>query len=142
MSPIPDSQAWVVDTLNIPWESLVAYAFLPTTRMPKVVQNLQSQTCRLILNDPSWPTKPLFWGSGGDVAGHTNTITTVQPLTHQPIIPEPPHLVSWNSALQQQGFTAEVAERIVVPQRVSTIYTSKWTIIQRCVEKQVDFRNL
>ena len=49
VSPIPDPQAWAVDALNIPWENLVAYAFPPTALLPKVIQKLQSQVCRLIL---------------------------------------------------------------------------------------------
>ena len=61
VSPILDPQAWAVDALNIPWENLVAYAFPPTALLPKVVQKLQSQTCRIILIAPGWPTKPWFW---------------------------------------------------------------------------------
>ena len=61
VSPIPDPQAWAVDTLNIPWENLVAYVFPPTTFLPKVVQKLQSQMCRLLLIATGWPSKPWFW---------------------------------------------------------------------------------
>ena len=61
VSPIPDPQAWAVDALNIPWENLVAYAFPPTALLPKVVQKLQSQMCRLLLIAPGWPSKPWFW---------------------------------------------------------------------------------
>ena len=53
-------------------------------------------------------------------------------------------MVSRSSALQEHGFTAEVAERIAPPQRLSirSIYTSKWNVFQHwCSEKQVDFRN-
>ena len=61
ISPIPDPQAWAVDALNIPWENQVVYTFLPTALLPKVVQKLQSQMCRLILIAPGWPSKPWFW---------------------------------------------------------------------------------
>ena len=61
VSPILEPQAWAVDALNIPWENLVAYAFPPIALLPKVVQKLQSQTCRIILIAPGWPTKPWFW---------------------------------------------------------------------------------
>ena len=60
VSPIPDPQAWA-DALNSPWENLVAYAFPPTALLPKIVQKLQSQMCRMILIAPGWPTKPWFW---------------------------------------------------------------------------------
>ena len=61
VSPIPDPQAWAVDALNVPWENLVAYAYPPTALLPKVVQKLQSQMCRLLLIAPGWPSKPWFW---------------------------------------------------------------------------------
>ena len=92
-------------------------------------------------------------GPGGVVYGHPKTTptpmhsaetTTEQPLPCQPNTPEPPHLVSRSSALQEHGFSAEVAERIAAPQKLSTrsIYASKWTVFQCwCTDKQVDFRN-
>ena len=140
VSPIPDPQAWAVDALNIPWENMVAYAFPPTTLLPKVVQKIQSQTYRII------PIVPIVLGPGGDVSGHSKTTTThthsaktttEQPIPCQPNIPEPPCLVSRSSELQEHGFTAEVAERIAAPQRLSTrsINTSKWTVFQRWCRK-------
>ena len=53
-------------------------------------------------------------------------------------------MVSRSSTLKECGFTAEVAERIAAPQRLSTraIYSSKWTVFQKwCTEEQGDFRN-
>ena len=104
-------------------------------------------------DSPRLSDKTMVLGPGGDVSGHSKTTTThthsaktttEQPIPCQPNIPEPPRLVSRSSALQEHGFTAEVAERIAAPQRLSTrsIYTSKWTVFQRwCTEKQVDFRS-
>ena len=140
VSLIPEPQAWAVDALNIPWENMVAYTFPPTALLPKVVKKLQSQTCRIILIAPSWPTKPWFWDLV-EMSTHSAKTTTEQPLPCQPNIPEPPRLVSRSSALQEHGFTADVAERIAAPQRLSTrsIYT---TVFQCwCTEKQVDFRS-
>ena len=102
---------------------------------------------------PRLADKTMVLGPGGIVSGHPETTpththsaqtTTEQPLPCQPNIPEPPCLVSRSSALQEHGFSAEVAERIAAPQRLSTrsIYASKWTAFQRwCTDKQVDFRN-
>ena len=62
----------------------------------------------------------------------------VLPLCHRG-----PCLVSRSTILQNQGFTAEVADRIAAPQRLSTraIYASKWAVFQRwCTHEQVDFR--
>ena len=153
VSPIPDPQAWAVDALNIPWENLVAYAFPPTTLLSKVVQKLQSQTCRIILIAPGWPTKPWFWDlveMSLDIPRQLPPTPTLlkQPLNnHYHANPTSLNLHVWYLGVQhsqEHGFTAEVAERIAAPQRLSTrsIYTSKWTVFQRwCTEKQVGFRN-
>ena len=104
-------------------------------------------------DSPRLADKTMVLGPGGDVSGHSKTTTThthsaktttEQPIPCQPNIPEPPRLVSRSSALQEHGFTAEVAERRGAPQRLSTrsIYTSKWTVFQRwCIEKQADCRS-
>ena len=98
-------------------------------------------------DSPGLADKTMVLGPGGETTTthtHSAKTTTEQPIPCQPNIPEPPRLVSRSSALQEHGFTAEVAERIAAPQRLSTrsIYTSKWTVFQRwCTEKQVDFRS-
>ena len=147
VSPIPDPQAWAVDVLNISWKNMIGYAFPPTALLPRVVQKLLSQQCRLIL------IAPVVLGPGGTVTRHpettpTNSLstqtTTEQPIPHSPGIPQPPRMVSRSTALQNQGFTAEVADRIAAPQRLSTraIYASKWSVFERwCIEQQVDFRS-
>ena len=56
---------------------------------------------------------------------------------------EPSCLAPRASAIQQAGFSAEVATRIEAPQRRSTraIYESKWSVFVRwCEKNQVDFR--
>ena len=102
---------------------------------------------------PRLADKTMGLGSSGDVSGHTKTTTThshsAQTTTEQPIpckpnFPQSPRVVSRSSTLKEHGFTAEVAERIAAPQRLSTraIYSSKWTAFQKwCTEEQVDFRN-
>ena len=152
--PILDPQAWAVDALNIPWENLVAYAFTHTALLPKVVQKLQSQICRIIFIAPGWLTKTWFWDlveMSLDIPVQLPPIctllktTTGQPIPCQPSFPQSPHVVSRSSTLQEPTFTAEVAERIAATQRLSTsaIYSSKWTVFQRwCTEEQVDFRKL
>ena len=107
-------------------------------------------------NSPRLANKTVVLGSGGTVSrppclettstnSFSSQTTTEQPVPHSPRIPQLPHLVSRSTILQNQGFTAEVADRIAAPQRLSTgaIYTSKWSVFQHwCVEKnQVDFRS-
>ena len=112
------------------------------------IANVQANTYSTRLAE-----KAVVLGPSGNITGCTTTTssdlnliqtTTEQPLPHQPDFPQPPCLVSRSTVLQQCGFTAEVTERIVVPQRLSTrdIYSSKWSVFQRwCVEQQLDFRN-
>ena len=113
------------------------------------IANLQADTYHQRLAN-----KTVVLGPCGNVTGrpimtssdpNLTQTTTEQSLPHQPGFPQPTCLLSRSTALQQCRFTAEVAERIAAPQRLSTrvIYSSKWFIFQRwCVEQQVDFRNL
>ena len=103
-------------------------------------------------HSPGLANKTVVLGPGGTVSRSpkttpTNPITaqttTEQPIPHSPGIPQPSRLVSRSTILQNQGFTAEVADRIAAPQRLSTraIYASKWAVFQRwCAHEQVDFR--
>ena len=110
------------------------------------VTNVQASSDR-----PRLAIETMVLGPSGNVTGRTSTVTSNANLTQttneqhfplQPGLPQPPRLVSRSTALQQRGFTAEVADRIAAPQRLSTraIYTSKWSVFQRwCMEQQVDF---
>ena len=63
-------------------------------------------------------------------------------ISPQPAAPQPPRLVSRSGQLQEQSFSAAVAERIAAPQRSSTrtIYKSKWARFEKwCRENSVDF---
>ena len=70
--------------------------------------------------------------------------STVQSVSSPgPSQSEPSCLAPRASAIQQAGFSAEVATRIEAPQRRSTraIYESKWSVFVRwCEKNQVDFR--
>ena len=70
--------------------------------------------------------------------------STIQSVSSPgPFQSEPSCLAPRASAIQQAGFSAEVATRIEAPQRRSTraIYESKWSVFVRwCEKNQVDFR--
>ena len=70
--------------------------------------------------------------------------STVQSVSSPgPAQSEPSCVAPRASAIQQAGFSAEVATRIEAPQRRSTraIYESKWSVFVRwCEKNQVDFR--
>ena len=55
---------------------------------------------------------------------------------------QPPRLVSRSGQLLEQGFSAEVGERMAAPQRSSTrtIYKSRWALFEKwCRENSMDF---
>ena len=61
VSPVPDSLAWAVDALSLPWEDLDLYVFPPVAMMGKVVAKLKDYSCRrIILIAPGWPNMPWF----------------------------------------------------------------------------------
>ena len=103
---------------NIPWENLVAYTFPPTALLPKVIQKLQSQVCRIILIAPGWSTKPWFWDlveMSLDIPRQLPPIRTLlkQPLNnHYHANPSSLNLHAWYLGVQEDGFNGEVAERI------------------------------
>ena len=49
VSPVPDDQAWAVDTLSLSWENLDPYAFPPAAILGKVVEKLQDHLCNRIM---------------------------------------------------------------------------------------------
>ena len=127
---------------------------LPTNRPPAPgctktpITNVQDDSDR-----PRLANEIMVLGPSGTVTGYTTTSTSnpisakaanERDIPPQPSLHESPRLVSRSTSLQQDGFNAEVADRIAAPQRLSTrtIYTSKWTVFQRwCTEQQVDFRH-
>ena len=89
------------------------------------IPDLQDNSYRPRLAD-----KAMVLGSSGDVSGHTKTTTThshsaqsttEQPIPCKPSFPQSPRVVSRSSTLKECGFTAEVAERIAAPQRLSML---------------------
>ena len=147
----PDPAAWAVDALSLPWENLDVYAFLPVSLVPQVVAKMMDQGCRrMILIAPGWPNMPWFWVQiGSDSLQSANgkgpgdsTIQRVSP--QEPQQSESACLAPRASAIQKQGFSDEVAERIEAPQRGSTraIYKSKWAIfVKWCESYELDFRS-
>lgn len=61
VSPVPDSNAYAVDALSIPWDNLYAYAFPPTAILLKVLSRLRKmENCTLILIAPLWRRQQFF----------------------------------------------------------------------------------
>ena len=150
VSPIPDPQAWAVDALNIPWENLVAYAFPPTALLPKVIQKLQSQMCRLLLIAPGWPSKPWFWDLVEMSLDVPRRLPQTRTLLKQPMNnifhsnPASLNLHVWYLGAQRCNKEGSLqkwqTELLLLKDSTRAIYTSKWSVFQRwCMEQQVDF---
>ena len=60
VSPVPDDQVWAEDALSIDWTSLQAYAYPPTSIMPKVLEKVLMENCLPVLIAPAWPTQSWF----------------------------------------------------------------------------------
>ena len=145
-SPVPDSMAWAVDALRLPWEDLDQYVFPPVAILGKVVEKLQHYPCRRIIHHA------LVLGASGHVK--PNPIVSAQPAppvdstipsnpSQESVKPESPCLAPRAPALKEQAFFEAVAARIEAPQRVSTrsIYDANWTIFTKwCHSNQVDFK--
>ena len=62
VSPVPDPNAWAVDTLTVSWENLDMYAFSPVSLLGKVVSKLADHLYKtVILIAPGWPNMLWFW---------------------------------------------------------------------------------
>ena len=61
LSPVPDQNAWEIDTLNINWSGLTAYAYPPTTLLHRVIQKIRQSSCLIIVIAPGWLGMPWFW---------------------------------------------------------------------------------
>ena len=62
VSPVPDSTAWAVDALSLPWGNLNVYAFPPVSLLSQVTSKLVNQEFhRMILIALGWPNMSWFW---------------------------------------------------------------------------------
>ena len=146
VSPVPDLLAWKVDALSVPWRNLDAYAFPPVALLGKVVSKLMDQGFhRVILIAPGWPNMPWFWdlvSMSVQIPLSLPKVGTFQSVSSQrPSQSESACMDPRAFAIQQAGFSGEVATRIEAPQRRSTraIYESKWAVFVRwCEEHKVD----
>ena len=152
VSPVPDPLTWAVDTLNLSWKDLDAYAFSSAAILGKVVEKLQDHPCHtIILISPGWPNMPWFWDLVAMSSQIPLNLPNLSSLLTQPFnrisqksdISKSPCMAPIVSAIDEQGFSKAMASRIKAPQRGSTrsVYETKWTIFTKwCLPYQVDFR--
>ena len=152
--PVPDQRAWAVDALSLPWENLNAYAFPPVSLPGQVISKLMDQGLSQNDSDCSRVAQhALVLGPGQSIgsdplqaptaegSGDTTLQRASQPETQQS---ESTCLAPRASAIQEQGFSDEVAARIEAPERLSTraVYKSKWVIFVKWYKSnEVDFQS-
>ena len=141
VSPVPDKEAWAVDTLNLSWQDPDGYS--PDSECHK--QDSQPQ----LLEDYSHSSG---WACHGGVLGSSEPVIPDPPLPatpNQPSYPaiqwepvktphsESPSLVPCDSTIRIQGFSGQVAEWIEAPQRSSSkaVYEAKWSIYKNAICK-------
>ena len=151
VSLVPDQNAWDIDALNINWAGLTAYAYPPTALLHRVNKKNQAIQLPDHCNSPRLARDALVLGPSAALNRYPTSVTSVKNssqtvpqlcVSQQSTTSQPPCLVSRSGQLQEQGFSVEVAERIVAPQRSSTrtIYKSKWALFEKwCRESSVDF---
>ena len=153
VSPVPDPTAWAVDALSLQWDQLEAYAFPP--RVSDSPGNLKVEGSGLSQNDPHCPRMAkhaLVLGPSEPVSSDSlQTPSDARPgdstlqwvATQKSQQPQSSCLASRISAIQEHGFSDEVAARIEAPQRSSTraVYKSKWSIFLKwCQSHEVNVR--
>ena len=60
ISPVLDPEAWAVDALSVPWNSLLAYAFPPFAILGKVIRKAREDQASLILIAPLWEARSWY----------------------------------------------------------------------------------
>ena len=55
VSPVTDANALNIDALNILLEGLDSYVLCPVALIPKVIQQMDTYRCKMIVVAPGWP---------------------------------------------------------------------------------------
>ena len=138
MSPVPDSLAWAVDALSVPWEDLEPYGFLPVAILGKMVAKIKGLPQQENHSDCSRLAQhALVLGSESHIKPKLPvpaqpTDSTIQSdSTQESITPKSLCLAPRASPSKGQGIYQAVAARIKA-QRVSyrSVYEAKWAILK------------
>ena len=130
MSPIPEPEAWKVDSLVQSWEGLYAYAYPPTALIRQTLNKLILHRAELILIAPLWPKQEWF----PDLLRLSIAFPLVLPPTAKLLKQsfsqtfsseasdsKPSRVEVICRSNQARGFSEQVSNRIAVPQRKFTL---------------------
>ncbi len=130
VSPFPDNEAWGVDALSFQWETLTAYAYLPTSLISQILKQIQESDRIIILIAPCWPNQPWFLILLELLVDFSTWLPTSRKMLRQPIIDLPlktrkalPTCVAFiKKDLVERGFPQEVVERAERPEKVIFVF--------------------
>ena len=145
MSPIPEPEAWKVDSLVQSWEGLYAYAYPPTALIRQTLNKLILHRAELILIAP--PLAETGMVSGPPTTVHsfpvgTSTNSKVAKAIILSTFPsetsdsKPSRVEVICRSNQARGFSEQASNRIAVPQRKFTLdlYEQKWNTFREWCE--------
>ena len=151
VSLIPDSHAWVVDALNMPWKNMVDYAFPPMALLPKGCTKTSISNVQYNSDCPRLAYKTGVLGPSGDVSGIPRQLPPIRTLLKQPLnnryhaIPISLNLHIWYLGVQQSKNMVSLQKwqnELLLLRDSQQDPSTHPSIFQRwCTEKQVDFRN-
>ena len=130
MSPIPEPEAWKVDSLVQSWEGRYAYAYPPTALIRQTLNKLILHRAELILIAPLWPKQEWF----PDLLRLSIAFPLVllptakllkqsfsQTFSSEASDSTPSRVEVICRSNQARGFSEQVSNRITVPQRKFTL---------------------
>ncbi len=121
VSPFSDDQAWGLDALSFQWETLMAYAYLPTSLISQILTKIRlyNHSNRSMLAKPTMvPNTIRTTCRLPDLAAHTQKdveATTVSDLSLKTRKPSPTHVAFITKDLVERGISQEVAEQAARP---------------------------
>ena len=131
VSLAPDQHAWDINTLNINWSGLTAYAYPPTAVLYRVKKKIRQCNCFVIVIAPGWPGMPWFWDLvqlSTEIPLQLPVSTTLLKQSHNQVFhSNPQHLNLHSWCPRTRLLCGSGRENFAAPQRSSTrtIYKAK-----------------
>ena len=133
VSPLPDLQAWAVDTLAISWDGMSAYAYPPTNLICQVLNKVIQSDVRLCLVAPMRKAQAWYPTLLSLLVDFPREIPVGRKLLSQIYHTNPGtlNLHIWllaNTSCLRRGFSEKVASRAIISHRPSSrsLYQSRW----------------
>ena len=137
VSPVPDKEAWAVDTLIISWEDMDRYAFPLTPLIANVINKILSHDSRrIIVIAPEWSNMSWFW----DLVSLSTQIPLCLPC--QPNLLTQPFNRSLHRALPNLNLHAWLLELRPSESKVSLVKWQNELSLHFCLMVQIELGGL